>query len=302
MRVPGALLLVVAIASARAGNPPASAGDSIAAAKKDLASIKAPASTMDPGPGIAGIGLREDAPVAAAGRADAAAALAEAGRPAVDPPRKNAGTGNWLVDAMERRSDHLQSAPARDGLVRGDIDLPMEAARPNGRGENGAKPGEAGGKAASRALAESVYNPLDAFMEGWISAQDRELLLPSTRGESPPGAYQRGSRAETPSGIDLGPQGASGGGVLQTRGAGPADLRTAANPYIADLSLASTPPLKPFSAPELPGIAPPWPLDLSRGISPGGVDPKSLDGSKSLIPDFVQPPDDDKYFKQIKRF
>jgi len=275
------------MASARAGDPPAPAGDSIAAAKKDLASIKSAASRVEPVPGIPGIDVKDDGPAPGGARAEAPALLPAGARPAADPSGKNGGAGNWLVDAMEQRPDHPQSAPGKEVLIWGD---------------KGAKPAEPGDKAASRALAESAYNPLDAFMNGWISAQDRELLLPPARAENPMGADQAGSRAETLPGIDLAPRGASGGGVLAARGAGPADLKAAANPYIADLNLMSTAPMKPFSAADLPGMAPLGPLDLSRGNLPAGADPKSLDGSKSLIPEFAQPPDDDKYFKQIKRF
>jgi hypothetical protein len=301
MRVSGALFLVVAVAAARAGDPPPQAVDSISQAKRDLASIKSPAPASEPGLGLGGMGAKDDVQASGGLRPEPSALLSESGGSALDPSKKKEGTGNWLVDAMEQKPDHPQSARERDDLIRGDLDLLKGADKTDSRAAKEAQLAEAGAGAASKELAASVYNPLDAFMSGWISAHDRELLLPARRGDSLMGGEQGRAPAETLPGIDFGQQGVFAESHLAPRD-GLADSKPAANPYIGDLDLASLAPLKPLSAPDTAGYSPFLLPDLSRDVSASGLDPKLPDVSKSLVPDFTQPPDDDKYFRQMKRF
>src|ERR1700678_1781443 len=103
MRSLGSLLFVIAAVAARAGDPPPARADSIAQAKKDFASIKQPAASQDPGPGLRAADAKDDGAV----RADA---------PALPSPTVGKeGTGNWLVDAMEQKPGHPQ-ALGGDGL------------------------------------------------------------------------------------------------------------------------------------------------------------------------------------------
>jgi hypothetical protein len=289
MRASRTLLFVVAAAAARAGDAPAPAGDSLAAAKKDFASIKSPA--PETGPGLPGLVVRDEG--SGAVRADAPLPL-QAGRSAADPAGKKGGAGNWLVDAVEQETVRPQSARGDNDLIRGDLDLLDDAGRPESRAGSVGRAAEAGEKAASRELALSVSNPLDAFMEGWISAHDRGLLVPAKNGGNP----MDGARAETLAGIDLGRREGTIEGVLASR-EGQADPRAAANPYILDLDLA---PVKPIPVPDLAGFEPLSLADLSHGVPAPAAGSKFLDPSNSLIPDFAQPSDDDKYFKQMKRF
>ena len=60
--------------------------------------------------------------------------------------------------------------------------------------------------------------------------------------------------------------------------------------------------MRQFVAPDVPAFAPADLLDLPRGMSSSGVDAKAIDAPRSFIPDFAQPDDDDKYFKQLKKF
>jgi|CZKI01.1.fsa_nt_gi hypothetical protein len=302
MRASGALLLALAVAAARAEDPPATAGDSIAAAKKELTSIRAAASAVEAGPGLSGIDLREDPPGPGGARTDSPAALSAAARSAADPSQKGQGSGNWLVDAMERKPDQALSPRGREDPARGELDLLKGADRPDARAEKGSRLAEASDKAASKALAESVYNPLDAFMNSWISAHDREVLLPATRSDIPMAGELGRERAGTLPAVDLGQPGVFAEGAPPARDAGLADSKAATNPYVADIDLAILGPAKPISAPDLPGIAPFGLPDPSHGMSARGADPKSLDTSRSLIPDFAQAADDEKYFKQLKRF
>ena len=55
-------------------------------------------------------------------------------------------------------------------------------------------------------------------------------------------------------------------------------------------------------APDVSGFAPVELQDVPRGMSSSGVDSRPIDTPRSFIPDFAQPDDDDKYFKQLKKF
>ena len=290
MRVTGTLMMVVAVAAARAGDPPAPAGDSIAAARKDFASIKPAGSPAESGPGPSVFDLKDDGPPPGGARTDPA--LSPMARSAADPSKKGGGTGNWLVDAMERRADPLSSY--RDGL-----DLLGGSDRPPARASDEARLAEAGEKAASKEVAPAVFNPLDAFMTGWISAPDRELLLPAARGEGLLGAEQGKGRADTLPGLGIGLRETQ---APPSRDAALADSRTMANPYVAEMDPVSLAPLQALPVPDFPGLSPAGLPGLSPGASGPGADPRYLDLSKSLAPDFTQPAEDDKYFWQMKRF
>jgi hypothetical protein len=293
MRVLGLLVAVLGAAAMRAADPPAAAGDAMAAAKKDYAAIKPAPAPAESGPGLRAIDSRDDGP--AAGVRPEAPTAARSG---ADPSKNLEGTGNWLVDAMETKSAQAQSSSGGDERIRGGLDFLRNAAGPDAGGEREAAPAGASGTAASRLLSESVYNPLDAFMSGWISAHDRELLLTPKRADSLMGGEPANAGAATLAGINLGSLGVpTDGGPARREPM--ADSRTAANPYIADLSpsaLASPP------VPDFPSFMPLALPDPSAGTSVSGAVPNLIDPAKSLVPDFAQPTDDDKYFRQMKRF
>lgn len=292
MRVRGFLLLAAAVASARASDPPAPASDPISAAKRDFAAIKAQVAPQEPSSGLAAIDARDDGQATPGAPSPPYPSL----RSAPEAPGTRGGTGNWLVDAMEKGTDRAQASPGGVDSARGDLELLRDTGGPESReGRDTRQPGAAD-SAASRAPAGDAFNPLDAFMEGWVSAQDRELLLPAKRGEGLPG----GERAGTLPGLDFGPQGASRGGAPASRDAALADSDSrAANPYVADLDPA---PLKALAPPDPAGFAPLLLPDLSRGMSPPALDSGLFDAPKPPGPDFMQPAEDDKYFRQMKRF
>jgi hypothetical protein len=105
----------------------------------------------------------------------------------IDPSGRKSGTGNWLVDAMDKKSDKSKKASERDGgeRLRGETDLLRGDERLNLPGEKETQGlDEAGGSAAEgKEVTGPVYNPLDRFMSGWISAKDRDLLLSGAKGE-----------------------------------------------------------------------------------------------------------------------
>ena len=284
MRVLGFLLIALAGAAARAADPPPAESDAIASAKRDFALIKPSSSPLDAG---ASVGAKADG-----GGADAAVLAPAAGPSAVEATGKRAGTGNWLVDAMELKADRPRVPGGPEQLTWGDLDLVGGAGRLGARGGSEMSLAQGGGVAASKALAGHVYNPLDAFMDGWISAQDRDLLLPS-RGATP----EQGLPI-----IDLVWPGSVAGDGLGLRNAAQGDLKAPSNPYIADLGQESIPPPKPLSSPEPPGYSPFALPDPFRGMLVPGADTKLLDPTRAPIPDLSQPTDDGKYFKPLKKF
>jgi len=312
MRAGVTLLLLFAASAARAGDTPAAAGDapapsgdSIAAAKKDFASIKLTTTPVESGPVLPTFEMKDLGPSPGAARAAAPALTPADGQSPLDPSGKKAagGTGNWLVDAMEKKPDGARSARGRDDLLRGDQDPARDGDRLGTQDDRDAESSaDARERASSRDVADSVYNPLDAFMGGWISTRDHELLLPGTKGDTLIGGDLEKARADTLPGIDFGPSGAVAEAALSAPDAGWASSNAEANPYLAALDAEPAAAVKAFSSPELPAFSSPDSIDAPRGAISSGADPAQADTGRSLIPDFAQPSDDDKYFKQMKRF
>ena len=287
--------------AARAGDPPP-ADDSIAAAKKDLASIKAPAGSQDPSAALPALQMKDIGPVPGATAPQMPTLTEQEKEDALDPSKKKHSTGNWLVDAMDKKADEQKDPKTRDrekeDLIKADQDLLKGD-------DKDAQVAEATReKADSKEVANSVYNPLDSFMNGWISAKDHDLLLPSSKGEGLTGSEGAKGRADLLPGLDLGASSAAVESLISPSDAeGLADsARSGPNPYLALLEFQTAPQVRFFSPPEGLGAGPAGLPDVTRGLSTSGVDRAAADASRSFIPDFAQPPDDDKYFKQMKKF
>jgi hypothetical protein len=301
MRASGAILLGILAVAARAGDPPP-ADDSIAAAKRDLAAIKAPAGSQDPSAALPALQMKDIGPMPGASGPQLPNLSDQEKEDALDPSKKKRSTGNWLVDAMDKKADEQKDPKSRyrdkEELLRADQDLLKGD-------EKDAQMGDATReKSDSKEVANSVYNPLDSFMNGWISAKDHDLLLPSSRGEGLTGSEGAKGRAELLPGLDLGASSAAVESLIS-----PADVEGLAdsakagpNPYLALLEFQAAPQVRFFSAPDGLGAGITGPPDISRGLSTSGVDRPPAEASRSFIPDFAQPPDDDKYFKQMKKF
>src|ERR1035438_7966581 len=180
---------------------------------------------------------------------------------------------------MERKPDQALSPRGREDPARGELDLLKGADRPDARAEKGSRLAEASDKAASKALAESVYNPLDAFMNSWISAHDREVLLPATRSDIPMAGELGRERAGTLPAVDLGQPGVFAEGAPPARDAGLADSKAATNPYVAAIDLAIFGPRSEVPPPECISVSgeysrrarrrpatPAWPIRRPRRI------------------------------------
>jgi hypothetical protein len=305
MRSRGALLLLVAAAVARAGDPAEPAQDSIAAAKKDFATIKSLNSPADAKDALPSMDLKSVSPGPGAARPEAAPAIVPDDELSLDPSKKKDkdATGNWLVDAMaaDRKSDRARADGSRDAAGRGDRDLQREPDRAGSRGEADAQAtADSRERSAAKEPSEPVYNPLDAYMSGWISARDHDLLLPAAKNEgfaggdparARPGPSADGAPAEPEISFE----------AILSQGDAPAwsAPSQAPNPYLAGFDADPASPVKAFAPAEMPDFSPAGDRAAPASF---GSQAGSLDASRSFIPDFAQPADDDKYFKQMKRF
>jgi len=307
MRTAGAALILLVSATAWAADPAPTPAplDSIATAKSDIAEIRSTTNQADAGSAIPKLDMSDVGSVPVATRQDMAALLNPDGELGADGlKKKKEGTGNWLVDAMDKQRE--STSPSRpkekDDLIKTDLDLLHGDDHGGSHPEPAPAAADVGRDKAASEPPPAVYNPLDAFMSGWISAKDHDLLLPSTKSE---GASADAAKAhpEALAGIDLTASSAAPEGFTPPADtAVPGDAKTAANPYLADLSFEPVAQIKTFSAPDLPAFPSGDLSDAPRGAVVSGIDPTPIDTSKSFIPDFAQPSDDDKYFKQMKHF
>jgi hypothetical protein len=305
MRVSGTLLLAVLTAAVCAGDPPAPASDSIADAKKDLSEIKSQAVQGDTGASLPVLDLKDVTPGPGSVQMERVLTVPADKENTLDPSKKKSGTGNWLVDAMDKKTDRSEASRAKekDDILKGDPDLLPGAEKSGLPGERDLEPlDDKGEKAAAKEPAEAVYNPLDSFMSGWISARDHDLLLGSKR-DALTGAGAEGARADLLPGLEaVQPAPGADGPLSQVDTAAFSEARQAANPYLDLVDLTPPAQAKSFSSPEFPDLFQGGLPEISSGASTISPDSKPADVSRSFVPDFAQPLDDDKYFKQMKRF
>jgi hypothetical protein len=306
MRATAALLFALTAAVVHAGDPPAPAADSIADAKKGLAEIRAPQGQLDTPVAVPLMDMKDLGPGPGGPRIEMPTLESQEKDASLDPMKKKVGTGNWLVDAMEKKSDGSAASRAKekDEILKGDPELLRPDEKLALQAERDAlQAGGSGEKQAPKEAPAAVYNPLDSFMSSWVSAKDHDLLVPTSKGDGPVAVEGGRSHADFLPGLDPGQSSSFTENLFAPSEAGAvADARSEANPYLGGLDGPAPAAAKAFALPEVPGFGPASLLDLGRGMSTSGVDPRPLDTSRSFIPDFAQVPDDDKYFKQLKRF
>lgn len=225
---------------------------------------------------------------------------------------------NWLIDAMEKERE--LDAAARDGR-KGRAELESErvlAEREALRNPEleldrddpaaiALREADAAAKAEEqrreRAVRETpVSNPLAGYMAGWMTPQDFALLQPNLGAAATDAAtFDAGTAPAAGSSVAPGTALSNPGGEISTslfgeRTGAPA-AATMENPYLQPLLPATQletvlmPAPAPMPAPP-PSIAPVLAPATRREEPP----------AKSTVPDFVRPSDDEKYFKQLKRF
>jgi hypothetical protein len=305
MRLSGTLLLALLAASARADDAAAPPADSIADAKKDLAAIKSPVNQADTSAALPTLDMKDVGPLpGAAARPDLSMLVSQDKDATLDPTKKKTGTGNWLVDAMDKNTSNQASrSKEKDDILKGDPDL-IRADEKGVRLEKDplALDDTRDKEQRAKEPAEAVYNPLDAFMSGWVSARDRELLLTTSKGDGLTGADLGKAHADALPGTEAGQPSAGGDFAIQQVDPSTFDDAKGANPYVGALDVPLDLPMRSLAAPDASVFAPTELEDAARGMSTSGVDARPIDTSHSFIPDFAQPDDDDKYFKQMKKF
>lgn len=269
--------------------------DAIAAARRDLETIKAARSvTETPKAGLPSFATPEMqiAPPAPR-RATAPLTAAEAAA-----AKKSA---NWLVEAMMKpparaREDQRRGERREASSVSPDEDTTTDAVS----GERTAA-SERNDVHLRRETAENsaaVVNPLNGFMAGWMTPQDFKLLQPGMMGES---AAHRVARGDTSQRASDGAMAADLTGLAPFGRTGPTTMPPAPreNPFLAEF--ASPTPATPAaraSVPSLAGGAPPSAHVSTARVTPPPVAP----APKPVMPAFVKPNDDAKYFKPLKKF
>jgi hypothetical protein len=264
--------------------------DALAAAKRKFAAVKA---AREPG-------AKLDLP--------AASSLPElhvsdsgppASMPAVKPASPNGKkAGNWLVDAMAD-----QTKPAADAEPTADKGTLVSSSgpRPASPASDSRKLG--GETAAAKKPIDPTLNPLNRYMAGWMMPGDFELLRAGV------GAGAAGSYLDSGGGLSLaGLAGTAGGDGAADPAFGPVDGarlpamdRSATpreNPYLQNLTAPAPPPggALALSSPSSPSVP------AASSFNAPLVPPPAPEPPKPVIPDFVKPRDDDKYFKPLKRF
>ncbi len=292
MRLPGTLLLLASAGCALAGEPTPPPQAAMAEVKQDLESLKAPTAGTDSA-SLPSLDLKDLGPVPSS---PAPVAPAPEKEPSVENARKKSGTGNWLVDAMDRRAEEDKAArgSGRDARASGERALPRLDEREGGGDERELAAVPDSREAAASRAPEKVYNPLDAFLAGWLSPRDHDLLA-SSRGESDPAH----PRADLLPGLEVSAPAAEALGLTQEAPAAH-EASAAANPYLATIDWLE-PQARTFPLGEFPGTAP-LSSDAMRAWTPTAEGARAPDVQRSFVPDFAQPSDDDKYFKQLKRF
>jgi len=303
MRFKCALLLLIAVAAAKGGDAPATPADSISATKKDLAAVKALGSPAEaPASSLPTVDLKSVSPGPGGERIEVPAVAPAADEASVDPSRKRdkGATGNWLVDAMERKPDKARTGTARDGLSRADGDFLRDGDRAATREDQDARGSqEPAERAGSKDRFSGAYNPLDAFMSGWISARDRDLLLPA-KGDAAGGGEAARARQGGFQDVGAMPAEFTIEGLLSPADFGePGEQAAQPNPYLASMDIAPAPGPRAFTSPLPSATAAPGERAAPLFF---GAQPDAIDAPRSFIPDFARPSDDDKYFRQMKRF
>jgi len=227
---------------------------------------------------------------------DLPAPLTPAGRPAagLDEDNKQKSSRNWLVDAVMKGDDRRTDRTGRSDKGQRD-----EAEALDGNGgllerdphRELAREKEPLHAARDGESTLAAVNPLEPFMADWISKRDHAVLLPAippSQGlggtHTPPGGGPDQAVTIIFRGID---------GRADPIG-GPLPQRAAPNPFLEALQAPSIPP---------PAAAPPPPLPGEGDRAPLLRPPETTRETRSQPPlDLSKPPDDKKYFPQLKRF
>jgi hypothetical protein len=269
--------------SASAGAPATT--DAIAGAKKEFESIKSSRDAgLLPKAALPRVNLPEVSAIAPA------VGIGTKQKIAAPEPKSS----NWLVDAMEKQ------------------ERPSDARGPNSRTRGRERKAaartddlEAGEPAARELLVAAgseerdvpvVVNPLTQYLGDWMTPQDYSLLKPGLQ------SFEAGAAAK--SSVGMGTPTTAGalgigsefvfGGIASSPSSVIAPV-TRENPYLQSMKpdLVTSSVVSPKSV-ALPPMTAPRPGTIAP--------PPPAPPAPTKIPEFVKPPSDDRYFKQLKRF
>jgi hypothetical protein len=304
MRLLGPAILLLAAVAARAADPTPAPVDSIAAAKSDLASIRSPLAQPELNQALPSLDMKDVGTVPGSAMPDLSLLNPDDEKGANGLKKKKEGTGNWLVDAMDKTDPKASQRKDKDDLLKTDSDALRgdEHASTHTEAEFVAIDQSREKAHEAEPAKKAAYNPLDSFMSGWISAKDQDVLLPVSKGEITASDGAK-AHADPLQNLELGPSGPASEPLIPGLDAVSApESKGLPNPYLAELDAVSVNQVKAFTAPELPAFGPSEISDPIRASPVQGFDTRPTDTSKGVVPDFAQPTDDDKYFKQMKRF
>ncbi|MBP6508334.1 MAG: hypothetical protein KA257_12285 [Opitutaceae bacterium] len=295
------LLLALGAGVIWAEEKPAPAGESaIAAAKREFDALKASRTTLEQNK----LALPKIENPSLAPRYIAPTAISKSTQKEKAAQQK---ANNWLLEAMQqndkqaRTSDDRHSAKSQDDK---EID-PLEAHAAGAADELTRLPQGNRQEETPPKEVRSSDNPLSSFMTGWISVRDQAVLLPKTSDTPQLDAALTqllSSYAETAAvSSAINPANRPNGPTIAT-GAGMSGLAPVTdNPYL-QLNLS------PFLSGPGQG-APATSADLQLPTGPGTPDFKAprmtappAEAKPGPAFDLSKPPQDDKYFPQLKRF
>lgn len=299
-----ALILPIALGGAEpAGPQPAAELPPLEAARRDLESAKG---TRLPKQGGAALGeLQLAVPSFPAPGAPAA-------QPSPPAPEKRAlapqPTRNWLVEAMERKGDGRRGeSPRREGGPGGAFRQGSreEVSPSDERGleeRDGRREDAREEEPSSRARREEDLNPFSRYLQSWVSPQDYALLQATLASGRSAAAERSGESSRAPDApLPQMPGAPASDGSLTSLlaatggvpAAGSRSTKPADNPFLQFIS--------PEPAPGRAVAPTPAPPPVSSFIPPPST-PVPAAASRGALPEFVRPTNDDKFFKQLKRF
>ncbi len=233
-----------------------------------------------------------------------------AGPSAATRPKKKSADKNsksWLVDGvMNPKADPSKPGSVLDANGR-ESDQALEPGLALSDQRSELASGETKGpenlqKSAREAGAESspslVHNPLASFMSSWISSQDRSLLLPSTPNAT--GSVDlAGGRVGRAAGQTSAPGPTVNGSFMASSGSRPARLE---NPYLAFAPVSVAESGLGVSSALRAEVRDPIPRAAEPVLRFGQEARDPMPSGKASAREFLKSDEDNKYFKQLKRF
>lgn len=215
-------------------------------------------------------------------------------------------SSNWLVDAMEK-SDPRRKAASENGAreksqdsTRGKEAEGIDLLAGQQTEERSARDEKIAADERERKEERTVVNPLNQYLDSWMTPKDYALLKPGLEAAAKPsdaGVVGLAAPGAPPAQLGVGDPGMRA--AVAAAPAGPAQTPRE-NPYLQAMA-PPPPPANPapvFTPPPSMAAAPRPPQGVLAPLPP----PAPVQTGKPQMPDFARPAADDKYFKPLKRF